>query len=84
MGGWASPTGKREGEPKPFPPGQAPQTPGPPPWTQPHYGVPAIGRGAGAPADDLVDAFLVDGGVAFLRRRRPRRGMGRHREGQSL
>lgn len=59
-----------------------PPTPPPPPWVQPHYGVPAVGCSACTPADDLVDAFLVDGSVTFLRRHRPRRGTGRPRRGR--
>lgn len=39
-------------------------------------GVPAIGSSASAAADDLVNAFLVDGSVAFLKGRRPRTGKG--------
>lgn len=53
-----------------------PSPPRSPPRAQPHYGVPAVGCGARAPADDLVDAFLVDGSVAFLRGHRPRVGGG--------
>jgi hypothetical protein len=32
-----------------------------------HNGVSAVGCSASTPADDLVNAFLVDGGVAFLK-----------------
>lgn len=46
------------------------------------YGVPAVGRSSRTPADDLVDAFLVDGSIAFLRRHRPRRRTGRPRRGR--
>lgn len=56
----------------------------PPPRAQPHYGVPAVGCGAGAPADDLVDAFLVDGSVAFLRRHRPGGGWEGTRRGRAV
>lgn len=82
MGRRTSSTGKGWGEPKSLPAGQAP--PGPPPWAQPHYGVPAVGCGAGAPADDLVDAFLVDGSVAFLRRHRPGGGWEGTRRGRAV
>lgn len=59
-----------------------PATPRPLPWAQPHYGVPTVGCSACTPADDLVDAFLVDGSITFLRRHRPRRGTGRPRKGR--
>lgn len=73
----------REGVGRPSPTTQ-PSRPTPSPGAPPHYGVPAIGCRACAPADDLVDALLVDGSVTFLRRHRPERGMGRHGERQPV
>lgn len=73
--GWKGEPHREGGEKAQIPPTwPSPQIPRALPQTQPHYGVPAVGRSACAPADDLVDAFLMDGSVAFLRRRRPRRG----------
>lgn len=56
----------------------------PDPMGPAHDGVPAIGGSASAAADDLVNAFLVDGSIAFLKGHRPRTGRGRHQERQSL
>lgn len=62
---WGSQRPKKERRvwgPHSPPPAQSPDPGGPA-----HDGVPAVGCSARAAADDLVNAFLVDGGVAFLK-----------------
>lgn len=61
-----------------------PIRPIPDPTGPAHNGVAAVGGSASAAADDLVNAFLVDGSVAFLRGCRPGTGRGRQRERQRL
>lgn len=65
-------------------PSDNPQLPHPHALGPAHDGVPAIGSSASAAADNLVDAFLVDGSIAFLKGHRPRMGWRRHQERQSL